>query len=72
MPSHYEADSVPFVSVKRDATDKFATSLVASIIASLATLNFGFAMGYSSPTEEKMTDQGVFTQEEFSWFGVSI
>ena len=51
--------------------DRFSTILLPSVVASLAALNFGFTLGYTSPTQEKLIKDLKLNQNKFSWFGVS-
>ena len=59
---------------KSNKNERFITAFIASVIASLASVCFGFALGYTSPTEHKMeSDERLnITKEEFSWFAVSL
>ena len=53
---------------------KFLPAFIATLVAALGPLNFGFALGYSSPIElkiEKSSSDPHLTSEEFSWFAVS-
>ena len=57
------------------STERLDTTLIASLIASLATLNFGYAMGFPSPVQNYIeknskANHGFLTTEEFSWFQV--
>lgn len=71
-----DEDCLPRIDVisptpKGPPKDTIATSLVASLIASLAVFNFGYALDFTSPTQKKMVDEDkVLDTEEFSWFGV--
>lgn len=54
--------------------DRFSTAFLASVIASLGSLNFGYTLGYTSPTElelEKDTRLNM-SKTQFSWFAVSV
>ena len=53
--------------------DRFSTAFLASVIASLGSLNFGYTLGYTSPTELEM-EKDVhlnMSKTQFSWFAVS-
>ena len=52
-------------------SDKLSISLLVSTIASIASILFGFTMGYTSPTQ-KQIEQEYLTQDQFSWFAVSF
>ena len=54
--------------------DRFSTAFLASVIASLGSLNFGYTLGYTSPTElEIESDTRIHVSKtQFSWFAVSI
>ena len=52
--------------------DRFSTVFIASLVAALAPLNFGYALGYTSPIQtvlEDTTQKFHVTDEQFSWFG---
>ena len=67
-----EDDGLPLmVKVTEAANDKLVTALLASVVASLSTLNFGYALGFTSPTEVEMTSDGALDADQFSWFSVS-
>ena len=67
-----EDDGLPLmVKVTEAANDKLVTALLASVVASLSTLNFGYALGFTSPTEVEMTSDGTLDADQFSWFSVS-
>ena len=51
--------------------DRFSTILLPSVVASLAALNFGFTLGYTSPTEKALTKDLKLNDPQFSWFAVS-
>ena len=67
-----DEDGLPLiVKVTEAPNDKLSTALLASVVASLSTLNFGYALGFSSPTEKTMTSDGTLNTNQFSWFSVS-
>ena len=52
-----------------------ANVLLATLIAALGPINFGYALGYTSTNQVEMTDNTKpfhLTEDEFSWFGVSL
>lgn len=53
----------------------FWPTLFATLVVALGPLNFGFALGYTSPVEQKMeaSNQSLYlNKDEFSWFAVSL
>lgn len=66
-------DGLPLV-VRTSQTpdDQLFKALLASVVASLATLNFGYALGFTSPTEIMMTTDGSLSKDAFSWFSVGF
>ena len=53
---------------------KFMPAFFATLVAAIGSLNFGFALGYSSPVESGIEHDhkvGIST-ELFSWFAVSF
>ena len=67
-----DEDGLPLVVRTSDTPDdRLFTALLASVVASLATLNFGYALGFTSPTEILMTTDGSLSKDAFSWFSVS-
>jgi hypothetical protein len=68
-----EDDGLPMIVHVREPNDKLWTAFMASIVASMATINFGYALGYSSPTESKMSGDkpgDALNPDQFSWFSV--
>ena len=51
--------------------DRFSTIFLPSVVASLAALNFGFTLGYTSPTQKELKNDLKLTDGQFSSFGVS-
>ena len=51
--------------------DRFSTILLPSVVAALAAVNFGFTVGYTSPTQKELQKDLKVNDEQFSWFGVS-
>ena len=52
---------------------KFFPAFIATLVAALGPLNFGFALGFSSPVEsgmERDSSSPQLSKEEFSWFAV--
>lgn len=67
------SDRIPLIESK----DRFSSVFAAAVTASLASLCFGFTLGYTSPTELKMTTDGkdghlVISKSQFSWFASLI
>ena len=54
--------------------DRFSTAFLATVIASLGSLNFGFTLGYTSPTElELEADAQInMSKSQFAWFASII
>lgn len=50
--------------------DKFSRTFLASSIASIASLLFGYTMGFTSPTQADI-EKEMLTTDQFSWFAVS-
>ena len=66
-----EEDGLPLLIKVKEHNDKLSTPFLASIIASLAALNFGYALGYTSPTQSEMTAKNdPLDKDQFSWFSV--
>ena len=63
---------IPVGGISRESRgpDRFSTVLLPSVVASLAALNFGFTLGYTSPTETELT-KDLLTIEQFPLFTVS-
>ena len=62
------------LSGSRKMNDKFWPVFVATLVAALGPLNFGFALGFTSPVEAAMEDKSqklCLTKGQFSWFAVS-
>ncbi|XP_047145277.1 solute carrier family 2, facilitated glucose transporter member 8 [Hydra vulgaris] len=59
---------------KHVTKERFITAFFAALIASLASLCFGFAIGYTSPTEVAIENDSRLniTKDEFSWFASII
>ena len=51
--------------------DRFSTILLPSVVASLSALNFGFTIGYTSPTQTELSKDLKLSDQQFSLFGVS-
>ena len=51
--------------------DRFSTILLPSVVGSLAALNFGFTLGYTSPTQKELEKDLKLNSNQFSWFVVS-
>ena len=53
--------------------DRFSSVFAAAVTASLASLCFGFTLGFTSPTESDMENDKKLniTKSQFSWFAVS-
>lgn len=45
--------------------------LVATLVACLGPLSFGFVLGYASPVEDQLQDAFNLNNESLSWFNVS-
>ena len=56
---------------KSRGPDRFSTILLPSVVASLAALNFGFTIGYTSPTQSELSKDLKLSDQQFSLFGVS-
>jgi len=63
----HDEDGLPLLIHVRENNDKLFTAFLASVIASLASLNFGYALGYSSPTQKQMSPDPL-DKDQFSWF----
>ena len=50
--------------------DKISAALLASCVASLASVIFGYTMGYTSPTQQNI-EKELMSSTQFSWFAVS-
>ena len=63
---------IPVGGISRESRgpDRFSTVLLPSVVASLAALNFGFTLGYTSPTEVELK-KDLLSSEQFSLFTVS-
>ena len=64
---------IPVGGISRESRgpDRFSTVLLPSVVASLAALNFGFTLGYTSPTETELTKDLLSSDEQFTLFTVS-
>lgn len=66
---------IPLVLVKGSSKgeERFATVFLASSIAAIASVNFGFTLGYTSPTQHAIqSDKNLhLSDNQFSWFAVS-
>ena len=64
---------IPVGGISRESRgpDRFSTVLLPSVVASLAALNFGFTLGYTSPTETELTKDLLRSDEQFTLFTVS-
>ena len=51
--------------------DKMSAALMASCIASIASVLFGYTMGYTSPTQKDI-EKELMSTTQFSWFAVSF
>ena len=54
---------------------RFFPAFIATLVAALGALNFGFALGFSSPVQsgmEKSSSTPHLSKEEFSWFAVRV
>lgn len=68
-PSHVQLSDVSTA-----GRSKFLPALIATLVAAIGPLNFGYALGYSSPVELKLENKSVdphLTKDEYSWFAVS-
>lgn len=66
---------MPIGSTSARGRDRFSSVFLACVIASLASLNFGYTLGYTSPTQTKLQDSHrsfSVTKDQFSLFGVKI
>ena len=48
------------------------TVVCATLTACLGAISFGFVMGYPSPVKNDLQSKMKWSDEEFSWFGVSV
>ena len=64
---------IPVGGISRESRgpDRFSTVLLPSVVASLAALNFGFTLGYTSPTETELTKDLLSSDGQFTLFTVS-
>ena len=64
---------IPVGGISRESRgpDRFSTVLLPSVVSSLAALNFGFTLGYTSPTETELTKDLLSSDEQFTLFTVS-
>ena len=64
---------IPVGGISRESRgpDRFSTVLLPSVLASLAALNFGFTLGYTSPTETELTKDLLSSDGQFTLFTVS-
>jgi len=74
-PGLMETDS-PLIPVRGGSRgrERFATVFLASSVAALASLNFGFTLGYTSPTQHELQkDKNLhLSDDQFSWFAALI
>ncbi|XP_057309932.1 solute carrier family 2, facilitated glucose transporter member 8-like [Hydractinia symbiolongicarpus] len=66
---------MPVGSTSARGKDRFSSVFLACVIASLASLNFGYTLGYTSPTQTELQDSHrsfSVTKDEFSLFGAFI
>ena len=48
------------------------TVVCATLTACLGAISFGFVLGYTSPVENDLQSKMKWSDEEFSWFSVSV
>jgi len=65
---------VVHIKEKSKSKERFVTVFLASSVAALASINFGFTFGYTSPTQQAIqTDKDLhLSDDQFSWFAALI
>ena len=48
------------------------TVVCATLTACLGSISFGFILGYPSPVENDLQSKMEWSDEEFTWFSVSV
>ena len=57
----------------RERREKLRSSvLIATLVASLGALSYGFVVGYASPVAQQLQKRFLWSDETSSWFDVSI